>query len=99
MNSKKQTVLVADDDPRLLKLIQRNLKTANYRVVTVSDGPSVLRQAESEEPELYVLDIMMPGLDGRQVPRRLRKFSIAPVLMLTAKDPEDENVAGLEARP
>ena len=67
MNSKKQTVLVADDDPRLLKLIQRNLEIANYRVVTVSDGPSVLRQAESEEPDLYVLDIMMPGLDGREV--------------------------------
>jgi len=97
MNSKKQTVLVADDDPRLLKLIQRNLEIANYRVVTVSDGPSVLRQAESEEPDLYVLDIMMPGLDGREVTRRLREFSIAPVLMLTAKDTEDDKVAGLEA--
>src|ERR687885_2394287 len=82
MTTKKQTVLVADDDPRLLKLIQRNLEIANYRVVTVSDGPSVLRQAESEEPDLYVLDIMMPGLDGREVTRRLREFSIAPVLML-----------------
>jgi DNA-binding response OmpR family regulator len=97
MTTKKQTVLVADDDPRLLKLIQRNLEIANYRVVTVSDGPSVLRQAESEEPDLYVLDIMMPGLDGREVTRRLREFSIAPVLMLTAKDTEDDKVAGLEA--
>ena len=97
MNSKKQTVLVADDDPRLLKLIQRNLEMSNYRVVTVSDGPSVLRQAEAEEPDLYVLDIMMPGLDGREVTRRLREFSIAPVLMLTAKDTEDDKVAGLEA--
>src|SRR5256885_15719668 len=97
MITKKSTVLVADDDPRLLKLIQRNLEIANYRVVTVSDGPSVLRQAESEEPDLYVLDIMMPGLDGREVTRRLREFSIAPVLMLTAKDTEDDKVAGLEA--
>jgi len=97
MTTKKQTVLVADDDPRLLKLIQRNLELANYRVVTVSDGPSVLRQAEAEEPDLYVLDIMMPGLDGREVTRRLREFSIAPVLMLTAKDTEDDKVAGLEA--
>lgn len=97
MITKKQTVLVADDDPRLLKLIQRNLEIANYRVVTVSDGPSVLRQAEAEEPDLYVLDIMMPGLDGREVTRRLREFSIAPVLMLTAKDTEDDKVAGLEA--
>jgi DNA-binding response OmpR family regulator len=97
MTTKKQTVLVADDDPRLLKLIQRNLELANYRVVTVSDGPSVLRHAEEEEPDLYVLDIMMPGLDGREVTRRLREFSIAPVLMLTAKDTEDDKVAGLEA--
>jgi two-component system, OmpR family, KDP operon response regulator KdpE len=97
MITKKSTVLVADDDPRLLKLIQRNLEIANYRVVTVSDGPSVLRQAEAEEPDLYVLDIMMPGLDGREVTRRLREFSIAPVLMLTAKDTEDDKVAGLEA--
>src|SRR5207248_4742870 len=64
---------------------------------TVSDGPSVLRQAESEEPDLYVLDVMMPGLDGREVTRRLREFSIAPVLMLTAKDTEDDKVAGLDA--
>jgi len=97
MTTKKQTVLVADDDPRLLKLIQRNLELANYRVLTVSDGPSVLKQAESEEPDLYVLDVMMPGMDGREVTRRLREFSIAPVLMLTAKDSEDDKVSGLDA--
>jgi DNA-binding response OmpR family regulator len=97
MITKKPTVLVADDDPRLLKLIQRNLEIVNYRVVTVSDGPNALKQAEAEEPDVYVLDIMMPGLDGREVTRRLREFSIAPVLMLTAKDTEDDKVAGLEA--
>src|SRR6266516_382018 len=97
MITKKPTVLVADDDPRLLKLIQRNLEIANYRVVTVSDGPSVLRQAESEEPDLYVLDIMMPGLDGREVTRRLREFSIAPVLMLTANDSDEVKAARPEA--
>lgn len=97
MNTKKPTVLVADDDPRLLKLVQRNLELENFHVLTVSDGPSVLRQAEAEEPDLYVLDIMMPGMDGREVCRRLREFSIAPVLMLTAKDTEDDKVAGLDA--
>ena len=64
MITMKQTVLVADDDPRLLKLVQRNLEIANYRVVTVSDGANALKQAEAEEPDLYVLDIMMPGLTG-----------------------------------
>jgi two-component system KDP operon response regulator KdpE len=97
MTTKKPTVLVADDDPRLLKLIQRNLELANYRVLTVSDGASVLKQAESEEPDLYVLDVLMPGIDGTEVCRRLREFSIAPVLMLTAKDAEDDKVAGLDA--
>ncbi len=97
MTTKKPTVLVADDDPRLLKLVQRNLELANYRVITVSDGPSVLKHAEAEEPDLYVLDIMMPGMDGREVCRRLRDFSIAPVLMLTAKDAEEDKVAGLDA--
>lgn len=97
MTTKKPTVLVADDDPRLLKLVQRNLELANYRVITVSDGPSVLRQAEAEEPDLYVLDILMPGLDGREVCRRLREFSIAPVLMLTALDAEEDKVSGLDA--
>lgn len=95
--SKKQTVLVADDDPPFLKLIQCNLEHAAYRVLTVSDGPSVLKQAESEAPDLYILDIMMPGMGGPEVTRRLREFSIAPVLMLIAKDREYDKVAGLDA--
>lgn len=94
--SKKPTVLVADDDPRLLKLVQRNLELANYRVIAVADGPSVLRQAESEEPDLFVLDVLMPGMDGREVCRRLREFSIAPIMMLTAKDAEEDKVQGLD---
>lgn len=93
----KHTVLVADDDPRLLKLVQRNLELENYKVITVSDGPSVLKQAEAEEPDLYVLDIGMPGLDGWEVCRRLREFSIAPVLMLTARETDEDQVRGLRA--
>lgn len=96
MTTRKPTVLVADDDPRLLRLVQRNLELAGYRVVAVPDGPSVLRQADMEEPDLFVLDVMMPGMDGQEVCRRLREFSVAPVLMLTAKDSEDDKVAGLE---
>ena len=97
MSTKKPTILVADDDPRLLKLVQRNLELENFRVLTVVDGPSVLKQAEAEEPDVYVLDVMMPGMDGREVTRRLREFSIAPVLMLTAKDTEDDKVSGFHA--
>ncbi len=93
---KKPTVLVADDDPRLLRLVQRNLELANFRVVTVPDGPGVLHQAEAEEPDLYVLDIGMPGLNGTEVCKRLREFSIAPILMLTALDAEEVKVANLD---
>ena len=96
MTTKKPTVLVADDDPRLLKLVQRNLELANFRVIAVSDGPSVLRHAEEEEPDLYVLDIMMPGMTGTEVARRLREFSLAPIIMLTAKDEESDKVANLD---
>ena len=63
--SKKTSVLVADDDPRLLRLVQRNLELNGYRVVTAMDGPNALRMAEAEELDLLMLDIMMPGLDGR----------------------------------
>ncbi|MBI2756429.1 MAG: response regulator transcription factor [Chloroflexi bacterium] len=97
MTSRKSTVLVADDDPHLLRLVQRNLELQNYLVVAVSDGPSVLRYAAVEEPDLFVLDVVMPGMDGQEVCRRLRAFTLAPVLILTARDSEADKIAGLEA--
>lgn len=96
MMNKKPTVLVADDDPRLLRFVQRNLELANYRVVAVPDGSSALREAESEEPDLYVLDIMMPGMSGTEVARRVREFSVAPIIMLTARDDESDKVHNLD---
>ena len=96
--AQQQTVLIADDDLRLLRLIQRNLELADYRVVTAADGLSLLRLAESASAHLYVVDVMTPGLNGREVTRRLREVSVAPVSMLTARDPEHDSVAGLRAR-
>ncbi len=95
--SKKTSVLVADDDPRLLKLVQRNLELNGYRVLTAMDGTNALKMAEAEELDLLLLDIMMPGMDGRDVCRRVREFSTVPIIMLTARAAEADKVAGLDA--
>jgi two-component system KDP operon response regulator KdpE len=95
--SKKTSVLVADDDPRLLKLVQRNLELNGYRVLTAMDGTNALKMAEAEELDLLLLDIMMPGMDGRDVCRRVREFSTVPIIMLTAREAEEDKVSGLDA--
>jgi DNA-binding response OmpR family regulator len=97
MSTKKETVLVADDDPRLLRLVQYNLQQAGYRVVTAPDGNKALRLAETEGPDLILLDIRMPLMDGLEVCRRVRNFSTVPIIMVTAKDSEEDKVAGLDA--
>lgn len=95
--TKKSTILVADDDPRLLRLVQRNLEQSGFRVVTAMDGISAVRAAQAEEPDLLVVDIGMPGLDGREVCRRVRQFSLAPIMILTARDSEEDKVSGFDA--
>ncbi len=97
MNTKKNTILVADDDPRLLRLVQRNLELSGYRVLTAVDGEVALKMAEAEKPDVLVLDIMMPVVDGLEVCRRVREFSTAPIIMLTAKGEEDDKVQGLDS--
>lgn len=97
MNTKKETVIVADDDPRLLRLVQFNLQQAGYRVLTAPDGSRALRLAETENPDLLLLDIRMPLMDGLEVCRRVRNFSTVPIIMVTAKDSEEDKVAGLDA--
>ena len=97
MSTKKETVIVADDDPRLLRLVQFNLQQAGYRVLTAPDGSRALRLAETENPDLLLLDVRMPLMDGLEVCRRVRNFSTVPIIMVTAKDSEEDKVAGLDA--
>lgn len=97
MSAKKETVIVADDDPRLLRLVQFNLQQAGYRVLTAPEGNRALRLAESENPDLVLLDVRMPLMDGLEVCRRIRNFSTVPIIMVTAKDSEEDKVAGLDA--
>ena len=89
-------VLVADDDPRHAEVVRRYLGADGFDVVVVHDGPSALDQARRLRPDLVILDVMMPGLDGLQVCRTLRQESDVLILMLTARATEDDLLVGLE---
>lgn len=83
---KRPLILAVDDQESILKLLRVNLSVDGYSVVTVSNGASVLELLEEYKPNLIILDIMMPGLDGFQVLDLVRQRSNIPVIMLTAKD-------------
>ncbi len=93
------TVLVVDDEPDLLDLLAYNLTREGYTVVTARDGAEALRLAERTPPDLVVLDVMMPVLDGLATCRRLREHATLrtiPILMLTAREGPDDQVRGLD---
>jgi two-component system response regulator MprA len=89
-------ILVIEDDEAILKLIRRSLAYEGYQVVTASDGPSGLTAARDNPPDLVVLDLMLPGLDGMEVCRRLRSGGPTPIIILTAKDSINDRVMGLD---
>ena len=90
------TVLVAEDERDLNNLVRRHLEDEGHRVVQVFDGPSAVLSAQQENPDLVILDWMLPRLDGLEVCRRIRRESIIPILMLTARSEEVDRVLGLE---
>lgn len=90
-------VLVVDDDPEIVSLLKRGLAYEGYRVDTASDGAEALAKAREHEPDLVILDIMMPGIDGIEVSKRLRQASDVPILMLTARATVADRVAGLNS--
>ena len=89
-------ILVVEDDRTLLDVLQYNLLKEGYRVVTAADGLQAIKAARSEPPDIIILDIMLPKLDGFEVCRILRKEMTTPILMLTAKTEEIDKVVGLE---
>ncbi len=91
-----EKILVVEDDVTLQETLAYNLKRQGYEVETVEDGPSALQQARATRPDLILLDIMLPGMDGFEVCRVLRQEMSTPVLMLTARDDEIDRVVGLE---
>jgi DNA-binding response OmpR family regulator len=90
------TVLVVDDEERLRALLRGYLTQAGFTVLLAADGPHALELARAHRPDLIVLDLMLPGLDGLEVCRQVRTFSDAYVLMLTARAEEIDRVVGLE---
>jgi DNA-binding response OmpR family regulator len=96
MPSRKPSILVVDDDPRILKLLKRDLQLEGYQVTTATGGKMALQLIEDEEPDLVILDIMMPEMDGLQVCERVRQSSQVPIIMLTAKAQSEDMIHGLE---
>ena len=95
--SRKARILVVDDEPRYAWAIRINLEARDYDVLTAGTGTSAIELAASEEPDLVVLDIRLPDLDGYEVCRQIREFSTVPVIMLTALAEDADIVKGLDA--
>lgn len=92
----KQRVLIVDDEVPIQELIRFNLEQAGYEVEVAGDGISAVERFEANKPDLVVLDLMLPGKDGYDVCKSIRKVSNTPIIMLTAKESELERVLGLE---
>ena len=89
-------VLVVDDDPTVAEIVSGYLDRAGYVVDRAGDGPAALAAAAARRPDLVVLDLMLPGMDGLEVCRRMRGQGPVPVIMLTARGDEDDRILGLE---
>ncbi|MBT2422763.1 response regulator transcription factor [Streptomyces sp. ISL-22] len=89
-------VLVVDDDPTVAEIVSGYLDRAGYLVDRAGDGPDALDRAAAHWPDLVVLDLMLPGMDGLEVCRRMRGHGPVPVIMLTARGDEDDRILGLE---
>ncbi len=89
-------ILVVDDEPRMIGFIRMNLELEGYQVIEAHNGLEALEAVRTQLPDVILLDVMMPELDGFETLRMLREFSTIPVIMLTAKGEEDDKVVGLE---
>src|SRR5438270_13916429 len=96
MPVKKTTIVAADDDPQLLRLVTRNLEFEEYEVLPASDGMLALEQVEAHSPDLVLLDVMMPRMDGFTVCQRIREFSSVPIIIVTARGQDQDKVRGLD---
>src|SRR5438445_3837498 len=90
------TILVVDDEPRIVRLVGDCLKHGGFTVLVASDGPTALRTARTGRPDLVILDLALPGIDGLDVTRALRRDGEVPIIMLTARTEESDKLVGLE---
>jgi DNA-binding response OmpR family regulator len=93
---KQFRVLVVDDEPRILKFLEKRLKTSGYEVIIANNGFEALDQVQAQEPDLVVLDVLMPKKDGFETLKELRTFSSVPVIILSAKEANTDKIRGLE---
>ncbi len=91
-----KTILIVEDEPQIVKLVRDYLEHGGFRVLTAGDGPAALRMASTQHPDLIVLDLGLPGVDGLDVTRSLRRTSAIPIIMLTARTDESDKLVGLE---
>lgn len=89
-------ILVVDDEPRLVRLVRANLERLGYQVSTAGNGKQAIEAVEAEDPDLVVLDVMMPNMDGYEATRRIREFSQVPIVMLTAKTEQSDKLKGFD---
>ena len=96
MAMRKPLILVVDNDPAVLRLVSHSLEAEGYQAITAEEGMTALRLVESESPNLVLLDIVMPGLDGYQVCKRIRELTDTPIIMLSIKDQVKDVAYGLD---
>ena len=95
---RQQTVLIADDEAQIREILSLYFKKEGFKVIEAADGAEALVQIQAGKPDIILLDIMMPVLDGFEVCKQVRKISDVPIIMLTAKDFDDDRILGLEIR-
>lgn len=93
---RQQTVLIADDEAQTREILSLYFKKEGFKVIEAADGAEALVQVQAGKPDIILLDIMMPVLDGLEVCKQVRKISDVPIIMLTAKDSDDDRILGLE---
>jgi DNA-binding response OmpR family regulator len=96
MPAKKTKILVADDELKLLRLVTRNLELEGYQTLAATDGQEALELIETHDPDLLLLDVMMPKLDGFSVTQRVREFSSVPIIIMTARGDDQDKIRGLD---
>ena len=96
MSAEDRLILVVDDEPRMVKFVRMNLELEGYRVSEATNGLDALDKVRDELPDLVLLDVMMPEMDGFEALERIREVSTVPVIMLTVKGEEEDRIRGLE---
>jgi DNA-binding response OmpR family regulator len=94
-SNRQPTVLIVDDEAQIIDFLQMGFSYEGFRVLVATNGPDAIREAIASEPDIIILDIMLPGLSGLEVTRQLRRTRNVPIIMLTARDEIDDLVAGL----